>query len=84
MAEIEAQRLYPQRTSGNVMFVLTGENGTSTQWDLSGNGNNGTVTGATPALGPGAILPRWRTSYSTPSAAVYSPVMSLLAGYGNV
>lgn len=35
--------------------MLPGDNGVpagATQWDLSGNGNNGTVTGATLAPGP--------------------------------
>lgn len=30
-----------------LFFVLPGQNGTGTQYDLSGKGNNGTVTGAT-------------------------------------
>lgn len=35
-----------------------GKNGTSTQHDLSGNGNHGTVTGATMAFNPPYIRPR--------------------------
>jgi len=59
LAEIQAQQfstkpvIYPQNV---VLFSHYGFNGTDTQPDWSGNGNNGTVTGATVAdhvpLGP--------------------------------
>lgn len=46
-AEINHQWARPQRTTGNVLFLHLGFGwGTGTQRDLSGNGNHGTVTGA--------------------------------------
>ncbi len=47
--EIQDQQFNPHVTSGCVMFTHYGYNGTSTQPDWSGNGNSGTVTGATQA-----------------------------------
>jgi len=49
LGEIHAQQFRPHVTSGCVLFVELGYAGTSTQPDWSGNGNNGTVTGATVA-----------------------------------
>lgn len=58
LAEIQDQQFNPHITSGNVLFVHEGFNGTGTQYDLSGNGNNGTVTGATGSTnGPPIFLP---------------------------
>lgn len=47
LAEILTQQYRPRKTSGCVLFMHLGFNGTGSQIDLSGNGNNGTVTGAT-------------------------------------
>lgn len=47
LSEIHDQQFSPHITSGNVLFMYLGFNDTGTQIDLSGNGNNGTVTGAT-------------------------------------
>ncbi len=49
LAELRAQQFYPHPTAGCVLFTHLGYNGTGTQVDLSGNGNNGTVSGATVA-----------------------------------
>lgn len=47
-AEIESLRLRPlMRLSGNILTVLFGDGGSTNAVDISGNGNNGTVTGAT-------------------------------------
>lgn len=45
--ELFAQQFNPRVTSGCVLYVCCGFNGTGTQADWSGNVNNGTVTGAT-------------------------------------
>ncbi len=52
LGEIISQQFRPHVTSGCKLFQLPGMNGTGTQPDLSGNGNNGTVTGATVDSGP--------------------------------
>lgn len=49
LAEIRAQQFRPHKTSGCVLFMHLGFNGTGTQPDHSGNFNSGTVTGATVA-----------------------------------
>jgi hypothetical protein len=49
LGEVRAQQFRPHKTSGCVLFVHLGYAGTGTQPDWSGNGNNGTVTGATVA-----------------------------------
>lgn len=56
--EILAIQFNPQRGVGCVAYHRFGDNGTGTQYDLSGNGNHGTVTGATQTAN--ATLPRWR------------------------
>jgi hypothetical protein len=45
--ELLEQQYHPQPTAGIKLFNFPGFNGTGTQPDWSGNGNNGTVTGAT-------------------------------------
>lgn len=47
LEEIIDQQFNPHVTNGCVLFQKLGFNGTGTQPDWSGNGNNGTVTGAT-------------------------------------
>jgi hypothetical protein len=44
--ELEAWRRDPSPV-GAAVFIVPGQNGTGTQSDLTGNGNHGTVTGAT-------------------------------------
>lgn len=47
LAQIRAQQFSPHVTANCVLFCWLGFNGTGTQPDWSGNGNNGTVTGTT-------------------------------------
>ena len=47
--EIVSLQFNPRVVSGTKVFMPLGWNGTGTQPDLSGNGNSGTVTGATVA-----------------------------------
>lgn len=47
LGEIQAQQFTPHVTAGCQLFIHCGFNGTGTQPDWSGNGRNGTVTGAT-------------------------------------
>lgn len=48
LQEIQDQQFTPHITSGNVVFMNLGFNGTGTQYDLSGNGNNSSsIVGAT-------------------------------------
>ncbi len=49
VAEIKAQQFNPIPIKKPVLHTYYGFNGTGTQADMSGNGNNGTVTGATVA-----------------------------------
>ncbi len=56
LAQLQAQQFRPYPTSDLVLYQILGFNGVGTQPDYSGNGNSGTVTGATQAdhvpLGP--------------------------------
>jgi hypothetical protein len=47
LGELQAQQFRPRVTNGCVLYTHYGFNGTGTQPDWSGNGNSGTVTGAT-------------------------------------
>ena len=47
LAELQSLQFHPRVISGTILFTWVGFNGTGTQPDLSGNGNNGTVTGTT-------------------------------------
>lgn len=58
-AELLQQFRNPQLDNGCVVFMQVGEYGTGTQFDLSGNANNGAVTGATPIEGPAATAYMW-------------------------
>jgi hypothetical protein len=66
LAEVVEQQFNPHVTSGCVLFMHLGYNGTGTQPDWSGNGNNGTVTSATVSdhvpLGP-MLRTRRRSGY---------------------
>lgn len=73
LGEVQAQQFAPHVTSGCVGFFHLGFNGTGTQADWSGNGNNGTVTGATvaahvPLRPPFGGRAGWRGNYKTPAA----------------
>lgn len=52
LEEIQAWQFNPRMTADCVAFYELGNNGTGTQPDLSGNGNAGTVTGATQSDNP--------------------------------
>lgn len=56
LAEIKTQQFRPYVSSGCVLFLPLGLNGTSTQIDYSGAGNDGTL-GGTPNLADDAPLP---------------------------
>lgn len=61
LAEMETWQFspYPNKSSC-VLDILLGQDGTGTQRDLSGNGNNGTITGATlGADDPQLFQPDW-------------------------
>ena len=49
LAEIQRQQFRPHPLASTLVFCMLGYAGTGTQPDWSGNGNNGTVTGATVA-----------------------------------
>lgn len=66
LAEIRSWQFQPRNLTGCVGHWRLGDSGTGTQRDLSGNRNNGTVTGATLANNP--PLPRWRRR-----GAIYVP-----------
>jgi hypothetical protein len=74
LPEIQAWQYRPRNLSGCVGFWRLGSNGTATQPDFSGNGNSGTVTGATVAEDP--PLGKWRRRahvYVPWAAAVGAP-----------
>lgn len=52
LAEIQSHQFQPRVASGCVGFWNLGDNGTGTQPDYSGNGNAGTVTGASQSNNP--------------------------------
>lgn len=47
LGQLKAQQYAPHRISGSILYTRLGFNGTGTQADWSGSGNNCTVTGAT-------------------------------------
>jgi hypothetical protein len=63
--QIRAQQFRPYPTSGCVLFCHYGFNGTGTQVDYSGNGNAGTVTGATQSV-HAPVATRWFSIPWTP------------------
>lgn len=70
IGEVRDWQFNPRMMAGCVGFWDLGDNGTGTQPDLSGTGNNGTVTGATQSANP-PLRRRWgrRVLAATPSAA---------------
>jgi hypothetical protein len=64
LGEVEAQRTKPHVLSDGSckLFTIYGQAGTGSQLDLSGNGNNGTVTGAAQIDGPTQILSPWNVA----------------------
>lgn len=70
LGEIQSWQFDPRVLSGCVGFWNLGDNGTGTQPDFSGNGNSGTVTGATWSDNP-PLRRRWgrQALVSGPAAA---------------
>ncbi|MCP4231511.1 MAG: LamG domain-containing protein, partial [bacterium] len=68
LSEIRAQQFRPHATSGCVGLWFLGFNGTGTQADFSGNGNNGTVTGASVAAHVPLANPFSHSSYFSPAS----------------
>lgn len=58
LEEMRSWQFNPRMLPGCVGLWMLGDNGTGTQPDLSGNGNNGTVTGATQSDNP-PLRRRW-------------------------
>jgi hypothetical protein len=71
LGELQAQQTRPHPTAGCVLFSVLGYNGTGTQPDWSGNGNVGTVTGAT--LADHAPIPFRRVGQLYAPYAVAAP-----------
>lgn len=61
LGELQDQQFRPHVTSGNILFTHYGFNGVNVQPDWSGNGNAGTVTGAT--VSPHVPLRSYRLRY---------------------
>jgi hypothetical protein len=81
LGQLKSLMAHPRVVASNKLFCSVGFNGTGTQADWSGNGNNGTVTGAT----VGAHVPirpifggfaGWRGSYTTPSGSLVTLTIS--------
>ena len=77
LAELQSHQFNPRVENGCVLFTRLGFNGTGTQPDWSGNGNSGTVTGAT-AADPAPLMRPWRrpaieVPYAVASAAFFNP-----------
>lgn len=87
LGEIKDQQFHPHKTSGCVLYSICGYNGTGTQADLSGSGNNGTVTGATQSdhvpLGPlfGFDL-GYQGNFTAAAAATAYPAPRMMMGIG--
>ena len=70
--ELQSLQYNPRMLAGTVGLWMLGDNGTGTQPDYSGNGNSGTVTGATQSDNP--PLRRWGGRLS-----VFSPYTTVVA-----
>ncbi len=73
LAQIQSWQFRPRKLASSVLFCHYGFNGTGTQPDLSGNGNNGTVTGAVVAdhvpLGPPfGFAEEWQGAFGVAAA----------------
>ena len=66
-------QFFPRLLANTKNFVLLGRNGVGTQPDLSGNGNNGTVTGATASNGPPLGWPFFRSAAEASSVIAAAP-----------
>ena len=87
LQEVISWQWNPRVIADTRIFQIYGYNGTSTQPDWSGNGNSGTVTGATvaghvPLRPPFGGIAGWRGAYTAPAAASTNPSRLLLMGVG--
>lgn len=70
LGEMVEQQFRPHMSSGSVLQMHVGFNGTGTQTDWSGNGNSGTVTGATltpdhvPLMSPFGFNLAWQGAFT--------------------
>jgi hypothetical protein len=74
LGEVQSWQFAPRMMAGCVGLWRLGDNGTGTQPDLSGNGNNGTVTGAIQSDNPPLrrwMMPRPRAPYRVPEVAPF-------------
>jgi hypothetical protein len=75
LGEVQSWQFAPRMMAGCVGLWRLGDNGTGTQPDLSGNGNNGTVTGATQSDNPPLrrwMMPRPRAPYRVPEGFTWA------------
>jgi len=72
LGEIQSHQFNPRVASGCVGLWNLGDNGTGTQTDFSGNGNAGTVTGATQSDNP-PLMRRWGRKVMQALYAVTAP-----------
>lgn len=72
LGEIQSWQFNPRMMAGCVGLWWLGDTGTGTQPDYSGNGNNGTVTGATASDNP-PLRRRWGRMLGCPAYAVSAP-----------
>lgn len=80
LAECEDWKNNPRMIAGCVLFQRLGENGTGTQPDYSGNGNSGTITGATLSDNPPLRRP-WVRQH-TPALYIVPASSAVGAGDG--
>lgn len=84
LGELIDQQFHPHKTSGLVVYLQFGYNGTSTQPDWSGNGNSGTVTGATltpdhvPLMPPFGFDIGWQGAFTASVAGARANMLPLL------
>lgn len=81
LGEIQSHQFDPRTADGCLGLWSLGDNGTGTQTDYSGNGNNGTVTGATQSDNP-PLRRRWgrKLLAATPSAATTNYTLTASGG----
>lgn len=82
LAECEDWKNNPRVIAGTILFQRLGENGDGLQLDLSGNGNNGTVTGATVRADPPLIRTDKRRLPLVPYALVSGASGTIAATLG--
>lgn len=81
LGEIQSWQFDPRMTAGCVGLWYLGDNGTGTQPDFSGNGNSGTVTGATQSDNP-PLPRRWGRQAVIGGPAAAPTVYTLTAESG--